>query len=406
MLNSERETVNNHNYKLSVIVPIYNIERYLSKCLDSIINQSYKDLDIICVDDGSTDSSGIIADEYAQKDARIRVIHQNNRGLVATRKIGANNCLGDYVINIDGDDWIETDYFNDFMKYTKGQEVDCIWSTGYLKEYTDYSFHKVCSPYKNHEDIIDALYERSKGAKMVSQSLTGIVVRRELYCKVQLSMNDLISQQEDLSFCTRLLCCNPVIKFVENLKYHYVVRHESMSHNNTGVRKGSDEMMLVDNIIFLNENKSDYDLIRKILINYTRLKLLHDFSGLQSYKESIALFPFPGINKKDKVVVFGAGPFGKNVATYINNSHDLELVCWVDTYRGGCSEEGIIISNPKELLNRNYDKVLIAILGEILVNEVFNWLVNNGVESEKIVRDEVLLLEEYANEYYLLNYNE
>ncbi len=95
---------------ISVIVPIYNIENYVSKCLDSIINQTYRDLEIILVDDGSTDSSGQICDRYANLDSRIKVIHQENSGLSLARNIGIAASSGELIAYIDGDDYIHPQY--------------------------------------------------------------------------------------------------------------------------------------------------------------------------------------------------------------------------------------------------------------------------------------------------------
>ena len=95
------------NPLISVIVPVYNVEPYLRKCLDSIVNQTYKNLDIILVDDGSTDNSGAICDEYTQKDDRIIVIHQANAGQSAARNAALDTMRGEYVMFVDSDDWLE-----------------------------------------------------------------------------------------------------------------------------------------------------------------------------------------------------------------------------------------------------------------------------------------------------------
>lgn len=95
---------------VSVIVPVYNVEKYLSCCLDSIILQTYKNLEIIVVDDGSTDDSGDICDEYAKKDKRIEVIHKKNGGLSDARNAGLNVAKGEYITLIDSDDWVDNDY--------------------------------------------------------------------------------------------------------------------------------------------------------------------------------------------------------------------------------------------------------------------------------------------------------
>ena len=91
---------------ISIIVPVYNIEDYLRRCLDSILNSTYTDYELILVDDGSTDSSGLICDEYAAKDNRIIVIHQDNKGLSPSRNTGLNISKGEYILMIDGDDCI------------------------------------------------------------------------------------------------------------------------------------------------------------------------------------------------------------------------------------------------------------------------------------------------------------
>ena len=102
---------------ISVIVPVYNAEKYLAKCLNSIVNQTFRDLEIILIDDGSTDSSGNICDQYAQRDARIIVIHQSNRGISAARNIGISRATSDYITFIDSDDYIELDTY-EVVNYT------------------------------------------------------------------------------------------------------------------------------------------------------------------------------------------------------------------------------------------------------------------------------------------------
>lgn len=97
--------------QISVIIPVYNVELYLRKCLDSVLNQTYRNLEIILVDDGSTDNSGAICDEYSEKDARIQVYHTENRGLSAARNLGLNETNGEWIGFVDSDDWIDPDLF-------------------------------------------------------------------------------------------------------------------------------------------------------------------------------------------------------------------------------------------------------------------------------------------------------
>ena len=108
------------NWKIGVIVAIYNVEKYLIECIESIINQTYHNLEIILVDDGSTDSSGKICDEYETRDSRIRVIHQNNCGLIMTRYNGLQETKCEYVTFVDGDDWLDLNAYNRVADYLDG----------------------------------------------------------------------------------------------------------------------------------------------------------------------------------------------------------------------------------------------------------------------------------------------
>lgn len=112
------------NKLVSIIVPIYNVENYIHKCLDSIINQTYKNIEIILVDDGSPDNCGKICDEYASKDERIKVIHKENEGLSAARNDGMDICIGEYVTFVDSDDYISYSFCKDLMNAINENDAD------------------------------------------------------------------------------------------------------------------------------------------------------------------------------------------------------------------------------------------------------------------------------------------
>lgn len=114
------------NNKVSVIVPVYNVEKYLNRCLDSIIHQTYKNLEIILVNDGSLDNSGVICDEYADKDDRIIVIHQKNQGLSCARNSGLAIVSGDYIAYVDSDDYINITMFEKMMYYLIKHDLEVI----------------------------------------------------------------------------------------------------------------------------------------------------------------------------------------------------------------------------------------------------------------------------------------
>ena len=124
---------------ISIIIPVYNVEKYLKQCLDSVIKQSYKNLQIILVDDGSTDHSPAICDEYAEMDQRIQVIHQNNHGLPAARNRGLEYVKGEYIGFVDSDDWIHVDMYRHLVEILESNDADistveCIKTSGEIQD--------------------------------------------------------------------------------------------------------------------------------------------------------------------------------------------------------------------------------------------------------------------------------
>lgn len=121
--------------KLSVVIPIYRVEKYLRQCLDSIVNQTFRDMEIILVDDGSPDHCGEICDEYAKKDGRIVVIHKQNEGLSAARNEGITRSAGEWVTFIDSDDWCDLDFYEQMFEALGTQQADIFCSGGCYWEY-------------------------------------------------------------------------------------------------------------------------------------------------------------------------------------------------------------------------------------------------------------------------------
>ena len=119
---------------ISVVVPVYRVEKYLHRCVDSILNQTYNDLEIILVDDGSPDNSPAICDEYAKKDSRVRVFHQKNAGAAAARNVGLRNAKGDFVAFVDADDWLEKDMYHRLSDALISQNADIACSGCYVDE--------------------------------------------------------------------------------------------------------------------------------------------------------------------------------------------------------------------------------------------------------------------------------
>ena len=127
---------------ISVIIPVYNSERYLADCLDHVLNQTYRDLELLCIDDGSTDQSAAILDRYAQRDSRIRVVHQPNSGVSAARNVGLDLAKGEFITFVDSDDTLEPDMYAHLLKLMTCHDAD-ITHCGYRKVFSDGSSRDV-----------------------------------------------------------------------------------------------------------------------------------------------------------------------------------------------------------------------------------------------------------------------
>lgn len=144
---------------ISIIVPVYNVEKYLEKCINSLIEQTYKNLEIILIDDGSLDKSPDICDKWGEKDKRIKIIHKNNGGLSEARNVGIDNAKGEYISFVDSDDWIDTNFINYLYKQLELYNAD-ISASAIVKVYKDYNeiqpINKTKVRYTN-EEALDTL---------------------------------------------------------------------------------------------------------------------------------------------------------------------------------------------------------------------------------------------------------
>lgn len=219
--------------KVSVIVPVYNVEQYVAKCLDSIINQTYKNLEIICVDDGSTDKSGYICDEYAKKDSRIKVFHKANGGLASARNAALTHVTGDYIGFVDSDDWIEPEMYETLVHNLEQNSVDMV-CCNFSKIYNDR-----IDVMKNEWDIknsvldtADILYyafnrDHHKGF--------AIYVWNKLFTADKIKnyrFDESLAEAEDVDFISKVIAVNNMKGFyIEKSLYNYLQRSSSLTYS-------------------------------------------------------------------------------------------------------------------------------------------------------------------------------
>ena len=231
---------------ISIIVPVYNTDKYLCKCLDSILAQTYTNWEAILVDDGSTDKSGKICDEYAAKDKRFNVIHQNNGGVSVARQTGLDNSTGDYIIHCDPDDWIEPTMLEDMLKCALANNADMVICDIVSHQYGKNECHK--------QNIANNITAKELQTKIINEEIHGSccnkLVKKNV-CKGIAFYPTSITYCEDELFNLRLLCQDIKITYLPKGLYHYIQRTGSNSTPGPG--------RIYSKIQFIEEVKSFID---------------------------------------------------------------------------------------------------------------------------------------------------
>ncbi len=224
---------------ISVIMPVYNVEKYLSEALDSVINQTYKNLQIIIVDDGSTDRSGIICDEYAAVDDRISVIHQNNAGAGAAKNTGLDHIKGECFSIIDSDDYIEPDMYEKMISYMESYHADivqCLFRSIFVNRQVDRAYilkTKSVRKISRNRFLKEYLYDWKYAIfanKLFRSSLLGDI-RFPVGRKI-----------DDEFFTYKLICNADYIVNTQDVFYNYRMRQSSVMNAN------ADQRLILDRI--------------------------------------------------------------------------------------------------------------------------------------------------------------
>ena len=265
------------NDLISIIVPVYNVEKYLNRCIDSIINQTYKNIEIILVDDGSTDDSGKICDEYLIKEPRVKVLHKSNGGLSSARNAGIDICKGRYIGFVDSDDWIESTMYEILYKkmiYFDADIIDC----GYWKEYVNIS-----SKISSDKEIVYC------GKNLVEACYLSKVSKPEVWCKlykryifdsVKFPLN---KYYEDAFIFIPTLTLIKKIVIIPSCLYHYRQRKSAITKNIF-----NDKHL---DVIELHEN--EYQYIKKHMPNCIEQNRVYKILGIKEL-----LFKLLNANKK------------------------------------------------------------------------------------------------------------
>ena len=212
--------------KVSVVIPVYNVENYIDRCINSVLNQTYVDYEIILVDDGSTDSSGKICDVYTNRLEKVSVIHQQNKGLASARKVGLDKAKGEYITFIDSDDYVHPEYLSILVREIKGCDiVKCSFtygnkSDGFSKDTTEtYEITDYIGP-----EIAENVFKK----RILSTSACGMLVHKSMYNEIDMCEGAVPGEE----ICTTLQLYSKDgvrLRLVEKELYYYWQNQEGIS---------------------------------------------------------------------------------------------------------------------------------------------------------------------------------
>lgn len=273
--------------KVSIIIPIYNVDLYLEKCLESCCNQTFKDIEIICINDGSTDMSKKIVDKYAKKDKRIIGIHKENEGVISARNAGLNMAKGEYIFLLDGDDNIPTDCIESLNDIANKFNADIALGTinlvddkGNIINWLDTQKTEVIT---NEEIFTNIMHTSFK-------SLCGKLIRKDLFNKIKIAPEKL-KIGEDLVILFQIAIISKISAYTKNITYNYVQHGNSVINNSLKHKEINPELisMIKFFIKILYEYKLNSEsaalLKRQIIFGISRFVFVEQGYGI--YKNFI-----------------------------------------------------------------------------------------------------------------------
>lgn len=292
--------------QISVIVPIYNTEKYLHRCIDSILAQTFTDFELLLVDDGSNDHSGAICDEYARRDPRVRVFHKKNGGVSSARNLGLDNAKGEWIAFCDADDWVDKSMY----KYMHDR---------LMREQADVAYCDITMVYTNFENVYKAADYSSSKVEFLNNFivsawtlLSNVIAKRSLFEIYQIRCPEGMAYAEDYHVSVRLMYYANKVCYIDKPLYYYNRKNETSAlHNFSPAHYENERWIRLDIIKFFKENNMYEDLAQTL--SWKLLKSVQEYVlDKKTYDKFLQTHPdgrkyiwnCPYINFKIKVMMW------------------------------------------------------------------------------------------------------
>ncbi|RKM60411.1 glycosyltransferase family 2 protein [Butyrivibrio sp. CB08] len=382
------------NDKVSIIIPVYNVSAYLPECMESVFAQTYENLEIILVDDGSSDASSECCDKYVEIDKRIKVVHKKNGGLVSARKAGLELVTGKYIFNLDGDDWIDTDTIETCIKRLEKDESDIIQFGYYTFGNNQDGIHSnLDAIFTIEPESLDGVISDLLKTNGCLNTLMGTkIYKTRIFRDVYSKMPDTIKRADDLLVFVMALPEVKRVTTITNCFLHYRMRRDSKSHLHDGMSQVIDFDNTINHVYSYIKNKDFYsNVTSEILDNWAvSYKIGQLNNELKYYGEHIPVYKMSDLNrfKGKRLILYGAGAVGRDYYRQLSLYNNISVVRWVDKDPLKYSYDYYSISGLEDAFKCDYDYVIIAVQSERLAVEIWEDLTESwNVLDKKIVWD-------------------
>ena len=397
---------------ISIIVPVYNAVQYLEQCLNSICAQTYADLEIIIVDDGSVDGSSEICERFQKQDSRIIFIRKSNGGPVSARKEGLVHATGEYIAFVDGDDWIEPDMYEHMYRIIIDKNVDIVMCGRY--EDTGMANKKVYqgipSGRYNKRELLHNVYPKMIVNEFFFEwglfpSVWDKLFRRESIYSYQMEVDERIVMGDDAACVYPSLLNAESIYVMEECLYHY-----RQTTNSVVKRIADSETERVKFRILYQTINEKFDISKNIYNlkeqwkKYVLFLMTARASSLYTGMEKLDyLFPFPKVKRQADIILYGAGTYGQHLFGFLQRTAFCNVVSWVDRNYTELQKMNLPVESPEVISERVYDAIVVTITYAKARQSLYNELVQKyPAEKIHLIDEEQIFSEETMKAFGLL----
>lgn len=379
--------------QLSVVVTVYNLDRYIEKCIDSLLLNDYKYMEIVIVDDGSTDNTSEICDKYEKKYNNIRVVHKCNEGVVKALATGIDYSEGLYITFVDGDDWVQHNCYGSLMKLLLDNDLDIITygAIRYRNEndyyYTYDSFKEGIYEGTDLNDIkSNMIWDKTKQGFQIDPSLCMKIFRKDI---IETCVKNVLNIK--IHYAQDVIITYPAIKEAEKLGIihdaYYFHRRREIGVQPAYLMDSQYYYKLYLVYKYLSEIfKFDKNILQQIEAFYQYSVKLRCLDNTQDVTIGKWLFPFDKVKKGSNIIIYGYGKVGKTYIQQLEKLNFCNVICIVDSAYEKYQDNGGKIFPIEHIVNKRYDYIVIANASDDVKHKIKNVLMNNfNVEEKKII---------------------